>query len=86
MDRGRTSSRQRELDERYDEEMGLGGSSTRSTNPFGDDAAVNSIRGVSPRPMVDTQAASQKTHKSQNSLEPDNNSPNERRSMFRENM
>ncbi|KAF1352525.1 hypothetical protein BDV97DRAFT_349668 [Delphinella strobiligena] len=86
VDRGRTQSRQRELDERYDEEMGVGGSSARSTNPFGDDAAVDSIRGVSPRPMVDTQTASQKTHKSQNSLEPDNNSPNERRSMFRENM
>lgn len=74
--RGRSKSRQRELDDRYDEEMGLGAPSNK--NPFGDDAAM---RGVSPRPMIDTK----KSHQSQKSLDVDN-SPSERRSMFRENM
>lgn len=76
---GRSKSQQRELDHRYDEEMGAG-----PTNPFGDDNATDSLRGMSPRPMVDTQPRGGKTHKSQNSLEADHESPTERRSMFRE--
>lgn len=80
--RGRSRSRQRELDDRYDEEMGGGGS-----NPFGQGAERSdmSLRGVSPRPDGDAQA--QKSHKSQQSLgAQSNDSPTERRSMFRENM
>lgn len=81
--RGRSKDRQRELDERYDEEMEVEGINSIS-NPFGDDAA-SSMRGVSPRPMIDTKGGKGKGHMTQNSLEPDE-SPNERRSMFRENM
>ncbi|TKX19149.1 hypothetical protein C1H76_8683 [Elsinoe australis] len=44
LERGRSRSRQRELDDRYDEEMGRG-------NPFGDQAERSDLRGVSPRPM-----------------------------------
>ncbi|KAK7712720.1 hypothetical protein SLS57_007673 [Botryosphaeria dothidea] len=46
-ERGR--SRTRELDERYEEEMGRSGG-TRE-NPFGDNAERSDLRGVSPRPM-----------------------------------
>jgi len=84
--RGRSLSREPEpyiggsqagLDRRYDEEMGR----KPAQNPFDDSAAEPSnvnLRGVSPRP-IDT---SVKGHKSQDSQE----SPSERRSMFRENM
>ncbi|KAI9750620.1 MAG: hypothetical protein M4579_006389 [Chaenotheca gracillima] len=83
--RGRSRSReapvnfvggtQRGLDERYDEEMGTG----RRHDPFGDTAERSdmSMRGVSPRP-VDTSGHHQKASQ--------DDSPTERRSMFKENM
>jgi hypothetical protein len=66
------------LDRRYDEEMVTG--KKPATNPFDDTAEPSnvSLRGVSPRP-IDTS----KGHLKQDSLD---NSPTERRSMFRENM
>ncbi|KAL0264207.1 hypothetical protein SLS55_000154 [Diplodia seriata] len=68
-ERGR--SRTRELDERYDEEMGRG---RGGENPFGDNAEHSDLRGVSPRP-VGSGARSGAA----------GNSPTEsRRSMFRE--
>lgn len=80
--RGRSRSRQRELDERYDEEVHGGGG-----NPFGDENERSdmSLRGVSPRPMIDTAT---RGHKAQQSLgaAAEDHSPTERRSMFRENM
>lgn len=91
--RGRSMDRQRELDERYDE-MGMGVGSGVVTNPFGEGAErsdMNSLREASPRPL-DTGAApsaaarpkhqrglSNLTTKTQ-----DDDSPTERRSMFRE--
>jgi hypothetical protein len=74
-ERGR--SRTRDLADRYDEEVGYGGN-----NPFGDDAA-SSLRGVSPRPVEQQQ---QREHQSKASVGSNENSPSERRSMFRENM
>ncbi|PIA97446.1 hypothetical protein CB0940_06595 [Cercospora beticola] len=82
--RGRSKSRQRELDDRYDEEV-HGGSSR--LNPFGDNAEASNIsmRSMSPRPDADTSyhgggkvAAS---HKKKGSTD---DSPTERRSMFKE--
>lgn len=69
------------LDQRYDEEMG----SRPATNPFDDSAEASnvSLRGVSPRPVLDTSSAGKGHVKSQDSL---SDSPTERRSMFRENM
>ncbi|QIW95208.1 hypothetical protein AMS68_000726 [Peltaster fructicola] len=83
--RGRSRSRQRELDSRYDEEM-HGGRSTGTSNPFGDN---NELRTANPRPVVDT--ASGKGHKkNQSSLalshHSTDDSPTERKSMFRENV
>jgi hypothetical protein len=72
-ERGR--SRTRDLEDRYDEEVGHGGH-----NPFGDDA-VSSLRGVSPRPVEQ-----QREHQSQAGTGSNENSPSERRSMFTENM
>jgi len=48
-ERGRSISRQKELDQRYDEEMGR---DTRG-NPFGDTAERSDLdlRGMSPRPL-----------------------------------
>lgn len=43
----RSRSRQRELDQRYDEETGR----APKANPFGDGAERNELRGVSPRPV-----------------------------------
>lgn len=81
--RGRSRSRQRELDNRYDEEM-HGGTTTQS-NPFSDN---NALRATSPRPLVDGTPAKTSNHKKQNSLAPSHNSaeesPTERRSMFHE--
>jgi hypothetical protein len=83
-ERGRSLSREPEpyiggsqagLDRRYDEEMGK----KPATNPFDDHAEPSnvSLRGVSPRPVIDTS----KGHtKGQDSID----SPTERRSMFRE--
>lgn len=75
-ERGR--SRTRDLEDRYDEEVGHGGHGGH--NPFGDDA-VSSLRGVSPRPVEQ-----QREHQSQAGTGSNENSPSERRSMFRENM
>jgi len=83
--RGRSISREPEpyiggskagLDRRYDEAMGK----APAQNPFGDEAEASnvSLRGVSPRPME-----ADKGHSKQPSLEVDD-SPTERRSMFRE--
>lgn len=92
--RGRSRSRQRELDQRYDEEVHGGGGGSggggQHLNPFGDDQAAASLRSVSPRPHVETRptrgASSHKTQ--QGSLgtngSAEDNSPSERRSMFRE--
>ena len=81
--RGRSRSRQRELDDRYDE---TGGGGLRA-NPFGDDAAA-SLRSVSPRPEVQTSQARAPSHKrgqsSLNTTGSADDSPTERRSMFRE--
>ncbi|KAL8793404.1 MAG: hypothetical protein Q9195_003990 [Heterodermia aff. obscurata] len=84
MERGRSRSRddgfigggQRGLDERYDEEMG-------KKNPFGDEAERSDLRGVSPRP-VELDGASSLRPKRESGHHDD--SPTERRSMFRENM
>lgn len=81
-ERGR--SRSRELDERYDEEMGArsgyhaggggGGGGGLSSDPFGDHAERSDLRGVSPRPLDH--------HKAGGAA---GNSPTEsRRSLFRE--
>lgn len=82
--RGRSRSRQRELDDRYDAEMGAG--PTKARDPFADEAERSdmSLRGVSPRPVADATRG----HKNQQSLGATSNedSPTERRSMFREDM
>lgn len=83
--RGRSRSRQRELDDRYDAEVQ--GSGARS-NPFGDQAEESnmSLRGVSPRPDVPTgqRAPSHQRGKSSLQTTGSDDSPTERRSMFRE--
>jgi len=89
-DRGRPLSRgpepyiggsQAGLDRRYDEEMGI--QPKPAVNPFDDSHAEPSnvsLRSISPRPAVDNS----KGHvKAQHSVD---DSPTERRSMFRENM
>lgn len=69
---------QRGLDERYDEETGKG----PRDNPFGDAAERSDLRGVSPRPIeMDGTSHAQKP-----SLGGHDDSPTERKSMFRENM
>lgn len=87
--RGRSQSRQRELDHRYDEEV----HGAAPTNPFGDDHEAGSLRTASPRPMVDTAPGRGKDRavsahrKGQSSLGTQgsaDNSPTERRSMFKE--
>lgn len=88
VERGRSRSRQRELDTRYDEEMHNGG---QKLNPFGESAEPSnlSLRPVSPRPHGEAgEMASSNSHKKQqNSLGTtgsQDDSPTERRSMFRE--
>lgn len=87
-ERGRALSREPEpyiggsqagLDRRYDEEMGK----RPAVNPFDDSAEPSniSLRGVSPRPVLDTNKA-QGHLKGQDSID----SQTERRSLFRENM
>lgn len=80
--RGRSRSRQRELDERYDEQ----GHGSRA-NPFGEGADASSMRSVSPRPEGDAkqpQLASHKRGQSNLTVNSTDDSPTERRSMFRE--
>ncbi|KAK3059387.1 hypothetical protein LTS18_010989, partial [Coniosporium uncinatum] len=87
-ERGRSQSRMRdELDERYDEEMGqtrggAGGAGGKGRqDPFADEYAAPSLRGVSPRPL-ETDVG---RHGEQNG-QGQGDSPTERRSMFRENV
>ena len=68
---------QRGLDQRYDEEMGR-------DNPFGDAAEPSSLRAVSPRPS-ETQGIS-RGHTKKGSGGSQEDSPTERKSMFREQM
>jgi len=86
MSRGRSRSRnetayiggsQRGLDERYDEEMGR-------DNPFGDGAERSSLRGISPRPVESSGDVRGHTKKGSGGTLED--SPTERKSMFREQM
>lgn len=81
---------QRGLDSRYDEEVhgGGGGRGGRGgEDPFGDHAEQSSLRGISPRPVVDTTAAAADGGGG-GGLKPGgkagDTSPTERRSMFRE--
>lgn len=74
--RGRADAK-RELDDRYDAEMGGGARAAR--NPFGDGAEASSLRGVSPRPHED-EAGSRRG----NGRRELDDSPTERRSMFTE--
>ena len=82
--RGRSRDRHREVDARYEEEM-HGGARSGRQDPFGDHAERSdvSLRGVSPRPVLDT-----KGHKTNQSLGAHSidDSPNERRSAFQEQM
>lgn len=89
-DRGRSRSIQRELDNRYDEEVHGAG---QPRNPFGDDNEAGSMRTASPRPIVDSMPGQGKHRavsahrKGQSSLGKSGNSgdsPTERRSMFHE--
>jgi len=86
--RGRSRSRQRELDNRYDEEVHGGAPAAGSRgglNPFGDQNAAASLRSVSPRPHVETLPGGHKKNNSSLGTTGDaDNSPTERRSMFRE--
>lgn len=70
---------QRGLDERYDEEMGRGGP---RDNPFGDAAERSDLRGVSPRPIEMDATGRAK----QGNVGAHEESPTERKSMFREDM
>jgi hypothetical protein len=88
-ERGRSRSIQRELDHRYDEEVHGG----QARNPFGDDNEAGSMRSASPRPMVDTApgrakgravSAHRKGQSSLGTTGSKDDSPTERRSMFRE--
>ena len=95
-ERGR--SRTREYDEHND---GLAPSAAARDNPFGDEHAATSLRGVSPRPLDHGQdtsyggaasasasaAAAPRAHKKPGSVNSVENSPTEsRRSIFKENM
>lgn len=82
--RGRSRSRQREVDARYDEEMHGG---RGAANPFSDN---NVLRAASPRPVGEAGSAQQggATHKKQKgslgTQHSADGSPTERRSMFHE--
>ena len=95
-ERGRSKSRdppaavaggQKGLDTRYEEEVT--GGAPRADNPFGDQHEAASLRDVSPRPVVDTTTGGgggggRPGHtKGQGSHD---DSPTERRSMFRESL
>ncbi|KAI9651865.1 MAG: hypothetical protein M1831_007530 [Alyxoria varia] len=74
---GRGRSRSRDpLEERYNQEMGRGGGRTK--DPFGDGAEPStlSVRGRSPVPEIDTHGSHSRNSK--------DDSPTERRSIFRE--
>lgn len=80
-ERGRSRSRQRELDGRYEEEVHGGG---QVRNPFGDDAAVGGLRQASPRPVETGDGQRRKGQASLGTQGSVDDSPTERRSMFRE--
>lgn len=95
--RGRSKSRgpegvvggQRGLDERYGQEMGGGtGQQQRKggdgNNPFSDAHEAASLRGVSPRPGVDSQAGQGGRARGAGASQEE--SPTERKSMFRESL
>jgi hypothetical protein len=86
--RGRSRSRQRELNTRYDEEVHGGAS---HLNPFGEQAETSnmSMRSLSPRPDAEAggKPRGASSHKKSQSLATNgsaDNSPTERRSMFHE--
>lgn len=87
-ERGRSQSRQRVLDDRYDEEVHGG----QPRNPFGDDNEAGSMRTASPRPFVESAprgkdravSAHRKGQSSLGASGGSGDSPTERRSMFRE--
>jgi len=88
--RGRSKSRQQEVDARYDEEMH--GGAHLQPNPFGDQAEASnmSLRSVSPRPHMETSgqsrgaSAHRKNNSSLGTTGSTETSPTERRSMFHE--
>ncbi|KAF2724488.1 hypothetical protein K431DRAFT_281919 [Polychaeton citri CBS 116435] len=87
VERGRSRERERELDERYDQEVHGGGQ--QRLNPFGDHAEANSLRAASPRPLEEggrPHSRGISSHRpGQSSLGGGGDeSPTERRSMFRE--
>ena len=86
MGRGRSRSRggpeyiggsQGGLDRRYDEQM-------RGADPFADSAESSELRGASPRPVGEDDEGKKRSHK--DSINGQDTSPMERRSMFHENM
>ncbi|KAK5117980.1 hypothetical protein LTR62_004024 [Meristemomyces frigidus] len=95
-ERGRSRSREREVDRRYEEEMHGCSVAARPTegkrathlNPFGDQNEASSLRSVSPRPHGDSGGRGAQQHKkgqaSLGSMEGADSSPTERRSMFHE--
>jgi hypothetical protein len=76
------------LDTRYDQEMGLGGNQQRrgrdSNNPFSDAHEAGSLRGVSPKPMLDSNEGPGGQGSRGGGAQED--SPTERKSMFRESL
>jgi len=81
--RGRSGSRQRELDHRYEEEMHAGGKGPQ--NPFADDAEPSSsagLRQVSPRPAEE--AGSRRAKRGGESRHSVDDNHGERRSVFHE--
>lgn len=83
--RGRSRSREPETQHGLDHNRVIGDGNLRAEdNPFGDQHEANSLRDVSPRPHLDTtQATSGGQTKGKASLD---ESPTERRSMFRESL
>ena len=56
-------------------------------DPFGDEAERSELRGVSPRPHTEVEPEREaKAHTKKGSLEANDTSPTERRSMFHENV
>ncbi len=76
------------LDMRYDQEMGGAGGQPQiglgDNNPFSDAHEEPSLRGVSPRPMVDSNVGQSGRPKGASGGQED--SPTERRSLFRESL
>ncbi len=95
--RGRSKSRepaaviggQHGLDTRYDQEMGGASSQQKRVvepnNPFSDEHEASGLRGVSPRPMLDSNVGQGGKGKGGGGGSQEN-SPTERRSMFRESL